>query len=314
MANTSKVATVEFMKSIGCFIALIVLIGCNSKSVEKSIDAATYKSEIDQWHLKRIEELKGDNGWLNLAGLYWLKEGISTFGSDDSNDLVFPIGKIDSKAGFFQVKNGAVLMNAIAGVKVLDNGVEINNEIIYHPDSAKNAILTQGDLQWFVIRRDDQVGIRLRDLKSKSISEFSGIDRYEVDMTWRVEARLEVLSTPKKINITNVLGQTTAQLSPGTLMFEFNGTEYRLDALEGNGEELFVIFGDPTNENETYPAGRYLYVKIPDAQGKTIIDFNKSYNPPCAFTSFATCPLPPAQNVLTISIRAGEKIFKAHSH
>ncbi len=127
-------------------------------------------------------------------------------------------------------------------------------------------------------------------------------------------AKLEIPESKKRISITNVLGQTTVQVSPGTLVFNLNGKEYLLDALEGGKEELFIIFGDRTNEKETYPAGRYLYIKTPDENGMTEIDFNKAYNPPCAFTPFATCPLPPAQNVLAIPILAGEKNFHMNTN
>jgi uncharacterized protein (DUF1684 family) len=283
---------------------------CKQVENNSGLDRVAYQQEIDQWHDKRINELKSETGWLNLAGLFWLKEGINTFGSDKSNDLVFPEGKIAPRAGFFLVKNGVVQMNAMSDVNFVNDGRVGKEGIIFHPDSIKNPILTQGALQWFVIKRDDQVAIRLRDLQSRGVEMFLGIERYEVDPALRVEATLEVSPTPKKISITNVLGQTTDQASPGTLVFELEGQTYRLDALDDGNNELFIIFGDPTNENETYPSGRYLYAKIPDASNKTVIDFNKSINPPCAFTPFATCPLPPSQNVLPIAIKAGEKNYK----
>jgi len=276
------------------------------------LDLTKYKSEIDSWHGKRIADLKSETGWLNLAGLFWLKEGINTFGSDPSNDLVFPEDKIPPRAGFFLVKQGVVQINVMAGVAVMKDSMIVKEEIIFHPDSINNQILTHGDLQWFLIKRDDQVGIRLRDLKSKGVQDFLGIERYEVDPDSRVEANLVVPLKQEKISITNVLGQTTDLISPGTLTFELLGQPYTLDALEGGKDELFVIFGDPTNELETYPSGRYLYVKIPDAQGKWLVDFNQSINPPCAFTPFATCPLPPAQNILPIAIKAGEKNYGVH--
>jgi len=274
------------------------------------LDLTKYKSEIDSWHEKRINDLKSETGWLNLAGLFWLKEGINTFGSDKENDLIFPEDKIPPRAGFFLVKQGVVQINVMAGVAVMKDSRIVKEEIIFHPDSINNQTLTHGDLQWFVIKRDDQVGIRLRDLKNKDVQDFLGIERYEVDPAWRVEANLVVPVKQKRISITNVLGQTTDLISPGTLTFELLGQPYTLDALEGGKDELFVIFGDPTNELETYPSGRYLYVSIPDAQGKWLVDFNQSINPPCAFTPFATCPLPPTQNILPIAIKAGEKNFK----
>lgn len=294
-------------------LALVIFSCTSSKQDEPPLDIVAYKAEIESWHQERVEGLKGNNGWLNLAGLFWLKDGVSTFGSDDSNDLVFPKEKIPGKAGVFLLQNGIVTMTALPQVEILANEQPIKSAVVFHPDSTRQPRLAYGDLQWFIIKRDDQYGVRLRDLNSNAVAEFQGIDRYEVDPSYRVEARLEVPSAPKKIDITNVLGQTTAQESPGTLVFTLDEQQYRLDALVEE-EELFIIFGDPTNDKETYPSGRYVYASMPGADGKTILDFNKAYNPPCAFTPFATCPLPPAQNVLPIAITAGEKNYKGYTH
>lgn len=303
------------MKKVLVLILLsVILVSCGRKSREDSIDLEGYKLEIETWHQKRIKDLKADDGWLNIAGLFWLKEGINTFGSDEANDIVFPKDKIAAKAGFFIVKNGIVQLNTMSGVNILDRDIPVSEKIIFHPDSAKNSLLNHGSLQWFIIKRDDQVGIRLRDLESKSIQEFTGIQRYEVNPAWKVLAQLKIPESQRRISITNVLGQTTDQVSPGTLVFTFKDKEYTLDALDGGKDELFIIFGDPTNEKETYPAGRYLYIKTPDENGMTELDFNKAYNPPCAFTPFATCPLPPSQNVLSIPILAGEKNYHMNVH
>jgi uncharacterized protein (DUF1684 family) len=180
--------------------------------------------------------------------------------------------------------------------------------LFFHPDSSQAPVASHGSSQWFVIRRDKDVGIRLRDLTSKAVQEFKGIERFPVDLQWRVTARFQP-TEGKTIDITNVLGQTNGQKSPGTLTFELGGETYSLDVLEGGKDEFFLIVGDKTNEKETYPSGRYLYVKKPNAEGEVIIDFNKAYNPPCAFTPFATCPLPPRQNILSVAIRAGEKNY-----
>lgn len=302
------------MKLTGYFLLACMIVSCNTKqSSEVDFDLNAYKTEIEQWHQKRIADLKSANGWLNLAGLFWLKEGVSTFGSDESNDIVFPKDKIPAKAGLFLLQNGVVTITSLPEVKIFSNEKPIKTGVIFHSDSTRQPTLAHGSLQWFIIKRDNQFGVRLRDLESTTVTEFQGIGRYEVDPEFRAEAMLETSSVPKKIDITNVLGQTSAQDSPGTLVFKINGKEYRLDALE-EGEELFVIFGDPTNEKETYPSGRYVYADKPGADGKTILDFNKAYNPPCAFTPFATCPLPPLQNVLPIAITAGEKNFKGYTH
>ncbi len=295
-----------------CFFGLALLISCSTKKPEKDFDLIAYEEEINHWHLSRADYLKSDSGWLNLAGLYWLKEGANTFGSDESNDLVFPKNKIPANAGLLLLRNGTVTLTALPGVEIFSNEKKIKSEVVYHPDSTKQPTLVHGSLRWFIIKRDNLFGVRLRDLTHKAVQEFHGIEHYAVDSGFRVEATLES-STAKKIDIANVLGQTTAQHSPGTLVFQLNGKQFRLDALI-EGDELFMIFGDPSNENETYPSGRYMYVKKPGPDGKTILDFNKAFNPPCAFTPFATCPLPPSQNILAIAITAGEKNYKGYTH
>ena len=302
------------MKITHYLFLAIAIMSCNSKkSNEVALDLNAYKAEIEQWHQKRIEDLKSNNGWLNLAGLFWLNDGINTFGSDESNDIVFPKDKIPAKAGLLLLQNNTVTMTSLPEVEIMLNDKPVKTGVIFYPDSTRQPKLAYGSLQWFIIKRDNKFGVRLRDLKSTTLDEFHGIERYEVDPEFRKEAILEMPSTPKKIDITNVLGQTTAQNSPGTLVFKIKGKEYRLDALE-EGDELFIIFSDPTNEKETYPSGRYLYANKPGADGKTILDFNKAYNPPCAFTPFATCSLPPPQNMLSLSILAGEKNYKGYTH
>jgi uncharacterized protein len=302
------------MRVVFFLLSSLILWSCNqNKEGGQPLDRDAYKLEIEQWHNSRVEDLKSYNGWLNLAGLYWLKEGANTFGGDDSNDIVFPEGKIPSKAGIFLLREGEVQMIVQPGINILMDSVQIKSGVIYDSGKSIQPKLTYGSLQWFIIKRDNQFGVRLRDFESKEVTEFKGIDRFEVDPSYRVQAILEIPSIIKKINITNVLGQTTPQHSPGTLVFTLHNKEYRLDALE-EGEELFIIFGDETNKNDSYPSGRYLYANKPGPDGKVILDFNKSRNPPCAFTPYATCPLPPAQNVLPITIKAGEKNYHGYNH
>lgn len=294
-----------------CFV--MVTSCTRSKETPKAaFDSVNYNIEIDAWSRNRIDELKAEEGWLNLAGLFWLKEGINSFGSSDDNDIQFPTGKIPARAGFFLVNQGTVTITPI--VNITQNGKSMGKGVIYSPDSTANPTLEYGSLRWFVIQRDKSVGIRLRDLESEGVQKFKGIVNYPTDLAWRVEATVENHNESRMIDITNVLGQTTSQASPGTLVFVINDNEYRLDALDGGKDELFLIFGDDTNNNETYPSGRYVYVKRPDSEGKTILDFNKAHNPPCAFTAFATCPLPPRQNVLNLSVTAGEKKYSDASH
>ena len=301
--------------TIDCYVlaGLVLLGGCTpKKGAESVVDVIAYTQEIDAWHHDRIENLRGPNGWLNVAGLYWLKEGISSFGSGPENDLDFPSGKIAEKAGFLMLKQGVVSASITQGVAVTSGGKLFTQGIIFHPDSLLNPSLESGSLKWFIIKRDTKYGVRLRDFENPELIFFAGVERFPVNPLMRPIARWDAAQTGRTIMVTNILGQTTPQQSPGALLFVLGAEEFRLDVLDEGGDEYFIIFGDDTNTKETYGAGRYVYVKKPDASGQTIIDFNKAYNPPCAFTAFATCPLPPKQNVLPISILAGEKNYENH--
>ncbi len=285
-----------------------------SQQAEQRFDEVKYREEIEDWHSRRVNSLKSPTGWLNLAGLYWLKVGINTFGSDPVNDFVFPSGTVPARAGSFLLRNSSVTMELTPDVEVTLDSVPVRSAVIYYADSAYYPVLRHGSLQWFIIRRDNALGLRLRDIESKAVQEFKGIERFPVNPEWRLQARLEVPAVPRTLSITNIVGQTYQQASPGTAVFEVNGEEYRLNALDGGPEELYLIYGDATNGTLTYPSGRYLYIPRPDSTGRTVIDFNKAYNPPCAFTDFATCPLPPEQNVLPIEVRAGELEYHPESH
>lgn len=253
-----------------------------------------YSTEIRNWDSSRVRALKAENGWLNLAGLYWLKEGTNTYGTDKSNDLVFPKGSAKAKAGTILLSNGVVTMDGKA---------------IFHPDSMHNPVISYGSFRWSIIKREDKYGIRLRDLNSPLVKQFKGLERFPPDTAWRVKAFLQ--KGKGYVMITNVLGQTIKQESPGKLIFSIKGKTYSLDAIT-EGDQLFIIFGDETSAITTYGAGRYIYCALPDKDGFTVLDFNKAFNPPCAFTDFATCPLPPKQNLLPIEVTAGEK--DPHQH
>lgn len=299
------------MGKILIVLCCILLAGCAAKGpTERQI--ADHKKEVESWYNNRVENLKSREGWLNLAGLFWLNEGINSFGSDASNDVVFPEGKIGEKAGYFMVKGGVVTLTPVKDANIMAGGKPAREEtLVFHPDSMKVIRQSHGSLEWHIIKRDDKVGIRLRDLESEAVQTFEGIERYPVDYSWRVEARFETASEGTKIDITNVLGQTTAQDLAGVLTFKLGEREFQLSAT-GEGKKLFIVFADSTNGKETYPAGKFIYVDRPESDGLVFIDFNKSYNPPCAFTEFATCPLPPRENILAASITAGEKNYEMH--
>jgi hypothetical protein len=268
--------------------------------------AEAYPRSLDEWHRGRIEELRSENGWLNLAGLFWLKPGKQIFGGSDHDDVAFPEGTIPSHAGAFLLSGDTVRMTVAQGVEVNMDGVPVHEAVAFHPGMSAAPTFRYGRLAWTVIHRGERMGIRLRDIDHPAARDFKGVERYPIDSTWRVKAKMVKPTFPTYIPITNVLGQTTPQPSPGKLVFELKGVRLTLDALE-EGEELFLLFADETNGGETYPSGRFLYTGKPGPDGFVELDFNRSINPPCAFTAFATCPLPPRQNRLPMSIKAGEK-------
>jgi uncharacterized protein len=291
-----------------CFSLLFGIINVIEANANKRTDS-TYTTAIKTWHQTRIQNLKSENGWLNLAGLFWLEEGDNTFGSDKSNTIVFPKG--DAFLGKFVLRNGEVFAEIIQTANVTFKEQKIGSLKIFPDD--KNIILQHQSLRWFVIKRGNKFGIRLRDLESSVVKHFTDINTYPIKENWLIKAKLVKGEAGKKIAITDVLGQTNMQDSPGTLVFSFNGKEYSLDAVDSDNE-LFIIFKDKTSGKDTYGAGRFLYAEKPkeNSDGSVYLDFNKAINPPCAFTEFATCPLAPKQNWLSVAITAGEKKFGNH--
>lgn len=271
----------------------------------------SYQDEIEQWHQKRVKSLKSEAGWLNIVGLFWLKEGENTFGSSKKNDIVFPEGKANETLGTFILKDSVVSLKVNRGVSIESDSHEFAGGIIFSGGLEKSLVLAHRTLRWFIIKRGDKYGVRLRDLESAASKNFTDIERFPVDKKWRIIAKYEAPVTPKTIPINDVIGLTTETPFGGTLFFEVEGKKIQLDAtLEG--EDLFIVFADKTTGNETYGGGRFLYAKRPVSGDIVVLDFNKAYNPPCCFTDYATCPLPPVQNRLSIKVTAGEKTYGHH--
>lgn len=288
-------------------------------------DAAAYKSQIEKWQSDRLADLTKADGWLSLVGLFWLNEGENKFGSDPKNPVVLAKDKAAGVAGSLWLEKGHVRLTARrdARISVASPLGEVKNDagpittlaLKDDNDEAGPTILKLGSLLINIVKRGDRIGVRVKDTESRALREFKGLEYYPIDPKWRIEARFEPYQPPKMIPITNVLGMTDDQTSPGALAFEFDGKTYRIDPIVEKGEtDLFVMIADGTTESETFGAGRYLYVSPPDAAGKVVIDFNKAYNPPCAFTNHATCPLPPRQNHLPFRIEAGEKKYAGKVH
>lgn len=272
-------------------------------------ERAAYEAEIERWHEERIESLTREDGWLSLVGLHWLDEGSNTVGSDPMSDVVLP-AEAPGRVGTVTVTGaGEAELDLAYGVDATADGEPFRDTTL-RPDTAEDpTVVALDSLRFFLIRRGDWTGLRVRDLDSPARRRFSGIDRFPVDPEWRLDARFEPYEPPRTVPVDDVTGNVQPMRSPGRLVFDKGGAEHSLDAFDA-GDELFLIFADGTSGKETYGAGRYLYTDKPGEDGTVILDFNKAYNPPCAFTPYATCPLPPKQNRLDLRVEAGEKVYR----
>ncbi len=299
-----------FLILLLCLIfPLTLIMNCQNKAEKE------YVQSVKQWHENRIAALTKPNGWLSLIGLFWLKEGNNTFGGASSNEIRFPSGKVPDEIGTFILKDRKVRAIIKPGVVVDHNGQAVDSIMMKNDLEGEPTILTYGTLSWYVIKRGDKVGIRLKDSESKARQEFKGIKMFKIDPCWKVVASFKPYNPPKTIEIPTVLGTVEQDTSPGALEFTLFGKTYSLDPTAEPGyERWFIIFADGTNDEQTYGAGRFLYVDVPGKDSTTVIDFNKAYNPPCAFSPYATCRLPPEENYLPIPVTAGEEKYEGYVH
>jgi uncharacterized protein (DUF1684 family) len=249
-----------------------------------------------------------------LIGLVWLEEGENSVGSAPGSRILLPAGKAPVLMGSILLEKGSVSVRADPGSGLTADGKPVTAMPLATDSGGGPAtVLKRGSISFYVIARGSRLGVRVKDSEAETRRDFRGIESFPYDERYRVEARFEPYVPPRDIAVPNVLGTVETQPSPGALVFELDGKTYRLDPVRETGEsDLFVIFGDGTNGRETYGGGRFLYAKPPAVGGKTILDFNRAYNPPCVFTPYATCPLPPKQNKLPIRIKAGEKTYGEH--
>lgn len=256
-------------------------------------DPSSGPTDIAGWRKAREERLRADGGWLTVAGLFWLHEGENTLGKDPSNRIALPDGP--ARAGTLTLRDGKVTAAVNGSVREIK------------PDS-RGDFLPVGRLKLFVIKRGDKYGIRLKDPESEYARNFHGLEYFPASEAYRVTARF--VAEPRKIPILNIIGQTESNDSPGYAVFRLQGQELRLRSIleEPDAKTLFFVFRDQTAGKETYGAGRFLDTDLP-RDGAVVLDFNKAYNPPCAFTPYATCPLPPQENRLPVRIEAGEKKY-----
>lgn len=271
-----------------------------------------YKADINAWQQRRLHGMQDKNGWLSLAGLFWLEQGKNTFGSDKDNDLVIKEVKAPAHIGTFFWEKDEVRFAASKEANVLHQEKSVSELKLENDEKGHPTVLHCGSLSWYIIKRGSRLGVRLKDSKHPRLSKLEKIDSFPIDPQWRIDAVLERFEQPRKVTIPTVLGTEEQEEVQGALVFKIKDKEYRLLPL--GDKDLFVIFGDETNGKETYGGGRFLSVAEPDQQGRTVIDFNKAVNPPCVFSEYATCPLPPQENQLKVRVTAGEKMMEGFGH
>ncbi len=292
------------MRGINHYLWIILLSGTMVQMVGQS-----YRKELKSWDQQRVEYLTKPDGWTTLVGLYWLDQPTSTFGSGNQVDVQFPID-FPNTMGEFIVTQDSVLMtitNSKQQVKV--NGKKSRQCKLESDLTGNTTNVEWKSFRWNLIQRGQKLGIRLRDTMSDARFELKNIPRYKARKAWKKYAKLLVPQSTETVLITNVMGQRLPTPIVGRAVFEHQGESISLIALSGGPDQLFIIFGDQTNGTETYGGGRFLDVPY-SGEGNIIIDFNKAYNPPCVYTDFATCPLPPRENILSFRVGAGEKISK----
>lgn len=267
---------------------------------------------LEAWRIQRYANLQEPDGYLSLAGLYWLEDGEHTFGSDSSNGIVFP-ENAPLHIGMLVVADSVVTMLVAPEAGVTIDGEAVGERVMADDSEGSPTIAHLDSLNWHVIHRSKGLAIRLLDTESEARRSFGGIDFFEPNRDWRLAARFERYDPPLEIDMPSITGVDEKDTVPGAVIFKVEGTEYRLDVTGRPGDDrYFVVFGDATSGLETYGGGRFVWIDAEDDEGAIIIDFNRAYNPPCVFSPFATCPLPTPNNRLPLRIEAGELNFGGH--
>jgi uncharacterized protein (DUF1684 family) len=279
-------------------------------------DQDAYVDSVKQWRDRAEQGLKRDNGWLTLAGRFQIKPGANTFGTGSDNDIVFPPelkGTGPSRLGTIVVDKdaGRVTLKLADGVSMASDGKPFNGERAMGVSTEKRDWITMGRIAMHIIQREDRFILRLADNESLVRKNFPGRIWYPVGQKYNVDAKFTAYPPGRKIPIVNVIDEVSDEPCPGFVEFKLNGVKHKLDVVGDDADGMFFVMRDGTSGKTTYRPSRFLYVKNKPKAGETFkLDFNQAYNPPCAFSEFTTCPLPPEQNILKVPIEAGEKYRK----
>ena len=269
------------------------------------LTAEAHRAAVIDWWTQRDERLRDPNGWLTLVGLHWLVPGENRFGADASNAIVLSGEDVPAHAGSLWLEEGEVRLQA-------HGETQPRPEPLASDIGGEPTVIEIGSLHMYVIQRGQRWGLRVRDHASPKIAAFRGMDHFPIDPSWRVAGRLRPAEAGERVEIVDVTGDIGFEETPGTVEFERDGQTWSLASLPGDDDErrVWLVFGDATNGRDTYGGGRFLYSEPVADDGSVVLDFNLAYNPPCVFSEFATCPLPPPQNRLNLRIEAGERNYR----
>jgi uncharacterized protein (DUF1684 family) len=264
----------------------------------------TYRQTVNDWRRERNENIRKENNWLSLAGLYWLKLGKNQFGSDPKNEIQLP-ARVPASIGHFEYNGRSVSVRTNAGLKVSVNDKAVDFAILQPDISETPSYIKLEGIQLVVIQRGNRMGVRMWDNQNENRASFPARTWYDIEEAFRLPAAFTAYERPKMAYFPDLTGEKAEFPVEGFVTFEFDGRTHQLDINKEDDGSFFLRFWDPTSLGETYPTGRYL---IPDVSPDGILhlDFNKAYNPPCAFTDFATCVFAPEQNHLDFKVTAGE--------
>ena len=298
-----------FAAVLGSFVFVLPLLA--DQPVDSVQQGENHQQSIEAWRASRHERLTKPDGWLTLVGLEWLKDGENHIGSAADNDIQLTGGPAHWGSVFLQ--NDSLRFVNSDTDKVSINGESLQQAELVADNKGNPTLVAGGTLSFYSIFRGSY-GLRIKDSHAKALQNFKGVDNYLIDESWRINGRFIRADEGASIEITNVLGQVSESPVYGTFEFDMDGKTHSLLGLgDESSEDLWFIFADRTSGHGTYGAGRFLYSDAMPENGRLTVDFNKAYNPPCAFNPYSTCPLPPQRNRMNLMVTAGEKDFHPDS-
>lgn len=282
------------------FLAAMLLLAACSPAPRPTMDPAAHQRDIEKWRTDRVARLTAPDGWLTLVGLFWIEEGESRVGSNPDFEVPLP-ASLPPRVGTVTLKKGHAHFTPAPGVDLKQT--DLRSDLVPGYE-----VLSLGAVSFYLIDRGGRFGIRVKDTESPARKHFAGLDWYPVDSSWKVDAKF--IPSPHLVTFQTDASVTEEGDSPGFVEFEHNGQQIRLEPVKED-DELFFVIRDATSGKTTYAASRFIYSGLPK-DGRVELDFNKAYNPPCVFTAYATCPLPPPMNRMTMPVEAGEKLYRGH--